>query len=163
MAIKFQINAKGVKQGAFKGGSLRKGWTDASEGFGLDYKVEAPFDANRGHYSGKRRWQPLLLRKEVDAASPQYITAVTTNETLSTVTIKFWNVTADGKENNHYTIVLTNAAVVGVRTFFGQDATHSEGRDTFEQEEISLAFQAIDVTWTKGGITVHDAWDEPVT
>jgi len=158
MAQKFRIKSEGVKQGPFKGGSPRKGWEDCSECFGFDYEVNAPFDANHGQYSGKRRHQPVTIRKEVDKASPLYLTALCNNETMKTIKIDFFRPSKDGKETNYYSIVLTNAAVVGVRTFTAQDSTHSEGRDTFDQEEIKFAFQKIDVTFNDGGISMSDDW-----
>ena len=162
MAQKQRMYVEGVKQGKFPGGSIRKGWEGASETFGFDYLVEAPFDANLGTHSGKRRHKPVLIRKEVDKASPMFLTALCNNETIKTVKIDFFRPSKDGKETNHYTVLLTNAAVVSMRTFLGMDATHSETRDTFEQEEIQFSFAQIDITWQEGGITMHDAWADVV-
>jgi type VI secretion system Hcp family effector len=162
MAQKFSISTEGVKQGKFKGGSSRKGWEGASECLHFHEEVKVPYDTNRGHSTGKRIWETLEIIKEVDPASPLYLTACCTNETIKSAVLKFWRPSKDGKETNHYTITLTNAAVVSVEQWFGNDAAHTEERDTFEKEKIKFSFQQIDIVWTDGGKSFSDAWDTVV-
>jgi len=109
MAYHFYVATEGTKQGQFKGGSPRKGWEDASEVFGFDYKVEAPLDANQGMASGKRQHSPITVRKEVDSASPKLLQALCTNEAFKEVHIHYWC----GRQR--HILKLTNATISSIK------------------------------------------------
>jgi type VI secretion system Hcp family effector len=83
------LSVEGAKQGKITGGSRHqgKGWRDASECFGFDYTVEAPFDSNSVSLSGKRQHSPVVVRKKKDLASPKLALAWKMNEILQDVKI----------------------------------------------------------------------------
>jgi type VI secretion system secreted protein Hcp len=166
MAQVFTIKAKGNKQGDFKGSSIR--YKDQTECHGFEYKVSAPFDANRGSHSGKRRHEPLSVTAQLDKSSVLYWNALINSETLTNVTLTFYSMasskTAAGGtgEKAYYTIELTNATVVSHTQKQEQDSTHSEGTDTYEVVMLQFSFQKITVTWLDGGITGVDDWNVAV-
>src|SRR5580692_10785795 len=64
---------KGKKQGQFKGETAGKGGREKDGWFELqsfDMGAESPVDAGKGASSGKREHNPVVIRKEVDGASP---------------------------------------------------------------------------------------------
>lgn len=84
-----QMNFK--TQGTIKSPSTKHG-PSFSHGVichGFDFPVSTPTDTPTGHTSGKRQHKPVVIRKEVDAASPLIFQALVTNETFTTATIDF--------------------------------------------------------------------------
>jgi type VI secretion system secreted protein Hcp len=160
MAQISRMTTKGMKTGAFKGGSTRKGWENTTEFHGFDYVVSTAFDANRGSSSGKRRHDPVTVVAQIDKATPLYWNSLVTNEVLTTVKLDFFKPKPGGSsEENYYTVTLTNATITSCRQFTEKESTHSESTDTYEQFEVKFAFQKIDVTWLDGGITGSDDWN----
>jgi type VI secretion system secreted protein Hcp len=163
MAVNAYMSFTGQKQGVFKGNIKSKGsHAGKSIVFGLSYGVQAPRDIATGMASGKRRHQPITIRKEVDAASPQLLRALVNNETLNAKLEIFK--AGNGSLKPNYILELTGGHINSIKDVApaAKGSTHSEGRDTYEQEEISFTFQMIDVTWNDGGITMHDDWFAPV-
>jgi type VI secretion system secreted protein Hcp len=163
MAFKAYASFKGEKQGTLKGSGRTKG-TNAGKSvltgawFGFSFGVQAPKDSIVGMATGKRRHQPVTIRKEVDAASPQLFAAFASKEPLACKIDLFKAGT--GRLTPNYTMELSGGVISSIKRVppatTGQ--THSAGGRTFEQEEISFTFQMIDVTWNDGGITMHDDW-----
>src|ERR1700722_16888237 len=163
MAQISRMTTKGMKTGAFKGGSPRKGWENTTEVHGFDYGVTAASDANRGTSSTTRQPQPVTVVAQIDKATPLYWNSLVTNEVLNSVKIDFFKPKPGGSsEENYYTVLLTNATIVSVRQFTEKDSTHTDSTDTYEQFEVKFAFQNMDVTWLDGGITASDDWLTPV-
>jgi type VI secretion system secreted protein Hcp len=163
MALKAYASFKGVKQGTFKGGGRSKGLQSGKTvltgaWFGFSFGVHAPKDSIVYLPGGKRRHQSITIRKEADAASPQLSAAFTSNEPLD---CKIELFKADGgRLTPNYVAELSGGVISSIKrvppSTTGQ--THSEGQNTFEQEEISFSFQMIDITWNDGRITTHDDW-----
>jgi type VI secretion system secreted protein Hcp len=96
--------------------------------------------------TGRRMHSTITITREVDAASPKLFQALSTNESLKTVTIAFEG--ASGGPKTAQKIVLTNARIVNIR---------KSGRN----EIITLDYESIEVTWTDGGKTSADDWETP--
>lgn len=115
--------------------------------------------------SGSRRLDPITILKEGDPASPVLLGALYNNTVLDKVVLNFYKPNPQGKNELHFTITLTNATIVGYRTYHGPSSGSGTGRKQYttnELEEIKLTFQKIVYTWTKGGISFSDDWDAPV-
>ena len=107
------MKVQGARQGEFKGNSAkpaRSGWSDCLD---FELEVDSPRDPATGLPSGKRQWKPISVVKKWSAASPQFLQALATNETLSSVVIEFDSVLPTGIEKTFCTIRLANAAVLG--------------------------------------------------
>jgi type VI secretion system Hcp family effector len=62
-------------------------------------------------------------------------------------------------ETPYCTVTLVNAQIAKIASYHPPaTGSHSESRDTFEQEEIQFSFQKIEFTWTGGGTTAQDDW-----
>jgi type VI secretion system secreted protein Hcp len=130
----------------------------------LRFAIQSPVDHATGQSSGKRLHEPLTIVKEVDEASPLYLTARCNNEVIGTLNLNLVKTNGQGKTERYITITLTNAALAG---YVRKPLPHksSTGRQQFvtnELEEFQITFQKIDYTWTKGGISSSDSWDAPV-
>jgi type VI secretion system secreted protein Hcp len=138
-AVDAYMTVKGAKQGSIKGDRM-------SETIRL-VRVVRNTPMATGMATGRRMHSTITITKEVDAASPKLFQASTSNETLSEVVITFEG--ASGGAKTAQRIVLTNATILSIR---------KAGRN----EEITLDYQSIEVTWTDGGKTATDDWEAPI-
>ena len=161
MGVEAYISFKGDKQGTFRGNTRQNGthpWKSSVLAAWFEFGVQTPVDFINGSYAtGRRRHQPISIRKEVDPASPQLFQALVTNETLSSV-IEITKAGKVGKPN--YTLNLTGGHVLGIKHLptTPKGTNHLQGHDKWEEEEISLTFREIVVTWNDGGIGMKDDW-----
>src|SRR3954454_5344672 len=105
------VTIEGTKQGKFKGSTPIKGREDAIEISGYRLSVSSPHDVGTGQSTGKRQYQAISFKKAVDASSPQFMQALTTNEVLTKVTIQFYGQAANGEEQLYQTVTLDNATL----------------------------------------------------
>ena len=137
-AVDAFMTVTGVKQGPIKGDGM-------SENIHLISVVRDTPMATRMP-TGRRMHSTITITKEIDKASPKFTTALVNNETMKTVTITFQG--GSGGEKTAQRIVLTNATILNVR---------KSGRN----EQITFDYQAIEVTYAKGGKTMADDWSAP--
>ncbi len=150
------VTIEGTKQGKFKGSSTVKGREDEIEISNYRLGAKAPRDAATGRSRGKRQYQALSFKKAVDAASPQLFQALTTNESLKTVTFRFYSHAPDsGKEGVYQTVTLTNATV----SSFVQDFEGEEGGGE-DVETVELTFERIQIDSNTGNTSAQDVWTE---
>ena len=157
------MSVTAAKQGQFKGESpnpRRRGWIPL---VAFEYGVSSPRDLATGQASGKRQHEPVRILKEWGAASPQILTALSTNEVLHSVNFEFGKVGPDGRESVYQTVTLTNAAVSSVKQFtFGwvgewKADTQAESR---ELERVELTFEKIEMQNTEGQTEFRDDWQQ---
>ena len=134
-AVNAYMTVKGVKQGSIKGDAM-------SENIPL---VSVVRDTATGMSAGKRTHSTITVTKKLDKTSPNLATAASSAEMLSVV-ITFEGGSGDTKTAQR--IVLTNAIVSSIRR-------------SGENEQITFDYQAIEVTYAKGGKTAKDDWNAP--
>ena len=152
-AYKFTVQIEGSKQGKLKGECSDKDQKDLLCGIDFSYEVVAPMDSATGQPSGKRQHKPVVITKEVGAASPQIFQALATNELLKSVLISFYGTNAQGEEEVVYTIRLTNARVSSYRTFLD---TPEGGKDVKLVDVFALTFQRIEIESATGKTMAAD-------
>jgi type VI secretion system Hcp family effector len=104
---------KGKKQGQFKGestktGREKDGWFEITS---FEMGSEVPVDPKSGRPSAKAQHNPVVIRKEVDQASPLLLNAHVSNETFETVIIQ----TVDDHNKVVKTTTLKNALISEIR------------------------------------------------
>ena len=153
------VTIEGEKQGKFKGSSNVKGREDAIEISKYRLAAKSPRDTASGQASGKRQYQAISFKKAIDAASPQFMQAMTTNEKLKSVTFQFYATSADtGKEGVYQTVTLTNASVSSwVQDFEGEEGS---GED---METVELVFEDITLESNIGKTSARDSWAGPAS
>lgn len=128
----------------------------------FQYGAQSPRDANSGLAAGKRQHQPLTITKEVDAGSPLFFTRVSNNNLLQRLNIKLVKTNSQGKEAPYCTISLTNATIVNYKRYsaksFLQRPSTAPAPSARELEEISFAFQKIEISNVFGGVSATDDW-----
>ena len=148
------MSVQGSKQGVFKGEGARPGQISILQ---FTYEVKAPRDVATGQASGRRLHSPVMVTKELGAASPQLFTALVANEILPSVQIQFFRTRVDGKEELYHTVRLTNATVVRVRHHMHNPEVVglSPGRAL---EDVAFTFQRIEIQNNVGKTMGIDDW-----
>jgi type VI secretion system secreted protein Hcp len=148
-------------QGEFKGEASRVAGKDYIAALRFTSGVVAPRDNATGMPTGRRQYLPVVITKQIDATSPQFLQALVNNEVLTTVTIEFLTSSVDGKELVYYSIVLKNATVSDIHQHMDQVYSTSAGGSTVPTdalEDVSFTFQTIEVTSNVGQTTAMDDW-----
>jgi type VI secretion system secreted protein Hcp len=135
-AVAGTVNITSTKHGAFGTIVLT----------GLTHEISSPRDPASGLPTGKRQHKPITITKEFDRTTPLLLSALVTNETLTSVLI--------GLERNGQqfaTIKLTNASASNY-------VTHGL------TEKWSFTYQKIEWDWLgNGGVSAEDDWESPVS
>ncbi|MFN2540115.1 MAG: type VI secretion system tube protein TssD [Mycobacteriales bacterium] len=159
----FDVAAKvvGSKQGAIAGGMTQKGLEGFIDVTYFQQKVTSPRDAASGLATGRRQYNPIVVRKHVDKASPKLELALINNEVLSSVQFRFFKSFADGTIAEFYRVDLTNA-FLGSLDLYSPEAVAGSGTGAAPGllEELTLTFQSITWTYLDGGITAQDDWQQ---
>jgi type VI secretion system secreted protein Hcp len=111
---------------------------------GYSHEIVSPRDPASGLPTGKRMHKPLTITKVMDKSTPLLLSALTTNENLTSVTL---SLTQNGTQVA--TVKLTNA---NISSYVAHGLT----------ETWSFTYQKITWTWVDGGITAEDDWEAPV-
>jgi type VI secretion system secreted protein Hcp len=147
----------GATQGHIQGGVIKPGLEGWIEVIGLDHEIISPRDAASGLPTGKRQHKPLTITKELDKSTPLLFQALVNNENLKDVELRFFRPGKAGKEEQYFTIKLTNASISSVKM------QNDSGSAVETTEHVSFVYQKIIWTWTDGGITAEDDWETPVS
>lgn len=164
MAFQAHIAVKGAKQGQFKGeGSADKRKDKWIPIRSFTMGLKSPRDAATGKPSGKRQFDPVTIVKEWGPASPQGLTACSTNETLTEVAIEFTKTNPNGEEYVYQTVTLTDATIEQVLRFTGgppdgEAAPAPPGAGALELERWAFTFRKIQVEDKDGKTAFQDDW-----
>jgi type VI secretion system secreted protein Hcp len=164
MAFHSYIQFKGIKQGQFKGESLKKGRDAWCEVESFEQLTQVPIDSKSGQTSGHRVHFPIKITKERGATSPLILTALCTNEVLSTVIIEV--VSHDGTGTKEVVVertTLTNARVSEFRRFVDLPTGEHSDHDTDNLETVGLVYQKIELECVTGKTSATDDWFDQAT
>lgn len=148
------VKIKASKQGEIKGDVFERGKEGLIKVISYSHEIVSPRDVASGMATGKRQHKPFVLRKEVDRASPQLYTALSTGENLPDVTLNLYRPSmkaGGGTAVQWFSIRLTNASISGIKSWIDDKGT--------AVEEVSLVYQRISWTYTDGGVMFEDAWN----
>ncbi len=156
----FYVVIKGARQGIFKGELTGANHRDQIAGLRFSMQVSAARDSSSGQATGRRQYSTVLFTKEWGAASPQILSAMTSNEVLQSVDFEFVRSNPMGQESVFETVKLTQASITSVRRYLGVPGD-GDPVDPRPLEDISLTFRKIEVTNTDGKTTFNDDWNNP--
>lgn len=121
-----------------------------------EQSVSTAREAGSGLATGRRQYEPLLVRKRIDKSSPLILKALTENQVIEG-TFRFYrpNPTGDGTTEQFYTVTIKQARVASVKQFV-PDVLDPESAEEPPQEEITFVFHTVEWTYEPGGITHQD-------
>jgi type VI secretion system secreted protein Hcp len=149
------MTCTGARQGVIKGSVTKKGLENYLAVSSATDGLTIPIDAASGLPTGRRQHKPLVITKEIDKATAPLLTALVTDETLKSCTLRMYQLTVNGTSKEYFHIVLTNAHLISRAGGYRQT-----GNDT---ETLSMTYQRITCTDVAGGVTATDDWETPVT
>jgi type VI secretion system secreted protein Hcp len=153
-AVQIFASIEGTKTGKFKGDSKLKPHADETTVLAYGYGVVSPRDAASGLPTGKRMHKPLVITKEVGAASPQILNSLSTNENLKSVVVNFWKTDNRGGSLNYYRVTLTNGSISEVKQYTANGGV---------LEDVSFTFQKIRQEDLVAKTVWEDNWEAAVT
>lgn len=119
---------------------------------GVVAQVSAELDWKSGRpVADKNTHVPMVITKDIDAASPALHTALKNGNKFNGVMLEFWRMPpGGGTEENHYTIMMDGVQVVGIKTIMVNNR-RPDNQLIPEQEELSLSYEKISYRFTSGG------------
>ena len=156
----FTVTVEGTKQGPFKAENPRAGKQGKIPAIAFSYNVKSPRDAASGMASGRRQHSPITFTKAIDASSPQFFQALTTNEILKSVVFEFYGTNPNGEEQVVYVVRLTNAVVAEIEQYAGRTGDATRSADSTPLEDIAVTFQRIEMESTTGKTMAVDDWSK---
>ena len=142
------MTVTGKMSGAIKGDVTQRGHAGAILVEELDYAVRSPRDAASGRATGRRIHEPVAVTVSTGKQTPLIFKAAidgTHRQGNFVVTLAC-------------SLALTNAEVAEFRL-----GLQGAAADAGLVDHYSFAFQKIDLTWAKGGVTASDDWGPAVT
>ena len=161
MALNAYLRLTGETQGEMKGSVTQAGRQDSIEVIAYNHRIDSPRDAASGMATGKRKHSAITITKEIDKSTPLLANALYHNENITAWELQFWRPSRSGKEEQFFTIHLTNATVSEYRPSMLNNKLPENIRLP-EFEHVSFAYQKIRFTWVDGAITAEDDWETPI-
>lgn len=109
------------------------GVQDTIEVNSFSWGVSTPRDSASGQATGKRQYQPVIIRKRIDKASPLLFRAIDTGKNFKTATL----IVSGSDGQVPFTLVLTNVMI----SSFQQQGDSG----TPPMESVSFTFQKIEM------------------
>ncbi|MFO0651556.1 MAG: type VI secretion system tube protein TssD [Polyangiales bacterium] len=121
--------------------------------------VQTAREAGSGMATGRRQYEPLLIRKRIDKSTPLIAKALVENAVID-ADFKFFrpNPTGDGTTEQFYTVSLKQGRVSSQKQWSPDTIVPATSTEP-PLEEVSFVFHTISWTHTNGGITHEDTWD----
>lgn len=124
----------------------------------FEHEVDTAREGASGIATGRRTYQPLMIRKRIDKSSPLIAKALTTNQVIEGKFLFFRpNPTGDGTTQQFYTIEIKQGRVGSIKQYV-PDTTVEANTAEHPLEEITFTFHTINWTWVDGGVSAEDSW-----
>ncbi len=160
MSMPAHLSLEGNKQGKIEGSCTIKGREGTILVRTVEHTVSIPKSPQTGLPAGKHVHGPLTITKEIDKSSPKLFQALCSGEQMKTVTLDWYRINPNGREDNYYTTKLENALIVGLRTWM-PNALDGANDQMGHMEDVSFTYEKIIETWKPDGIEAQDSWSAP--
>lgn len=127
----------------------------------VDHVVTVPTDPQSGQPAGQRVHKPLKLTVALNKAVPLLFNSLASGEMLTSVALKWYRTSTEGKQEHFFSTTLTDATIVNIDT--NMPHCQDEKLKEFTQlVEVSLAYRQIDWEHVTAGTSGSDDWRKPV-
>ncbi len=123
--------------------------------------LTVPCNPQNGQPAGGRIPKPLIVTKRQDCSSPLIFNALVTGEKLTSCKICFYQTNTAGKVQHYYTIELTDALLIDMRTrmLHAQDPATKK---LVVEEILQFSYRRIDVKHEICSTSGMDDWRNPI-
>ena len=134
------------------------GRKDTIECVSYEQKVLTAREAGSGMATGRRQYEPLLIRKRIDKSSPLIMKALVENQKIDGV-FKFFrpNPKGDGTTEQFYTVEIKDGRIASIDQNVPNCIAPASSTEP-PLEEVSFVFHTIKWTITDGGVSHEDTW-----
>ena len=124
-------------------------------------QVKTAREAGSGMATGRRQYEPLLVRKRIDKSTPLIYKALVENQAIEG-TFKFFrpNPAGDGTTQQFYTVAIKQGRVASINQYVPDTIVPATSTEP-PLEEVTFVFHTISWTYTDGGVTHEDTWSAP--
>ena len=143
------ITITGENQGNIHGSCTSQNKRDTIIVIGMGHEALVPTDPETGQVTGTVSSGQLYVTKYVDKSSPKLYSALCEGEHLSQVELRFYRTDNTGQEEHYYTVLLTDAIIISIRTAFPN------------LEEVAFLPREITWTWEIDGIEYQHVFSAP--
>ncbi|MCA6220784.1 Hcp family type VI secretion system effector [Photorhabdus antumapuensis] len=127
----------------------------------FDHVVTVPTDPQSGQPSGQRAHKPFRFTVALNKSVPLLYNALASGEMLTSVVLKWYRTSIEGKQEHFFTTQLEDATIIDIDCQMPhcQDLTKSE----FTQlVRVSLSYRKINWEHTTAGTSGADDWRAPI-
>jgi len=123
-----------------------------------EQKVLTAREAGSGMATGRRQYEPLVIRKRIDKSSPLLMKALVENQKIDG-TFKFFrpNPKGDGTTQQFYTVEIKDGRVASIKQAVPDCIAPASSTEP-PLEEVAFVFSTIKWTITDGGVSHEDTW-----
>lgn len=154
------MTLEGESQGKIDGSSQVQGRENMIIVQSVDHLIQIPKSPQTGLPTGKRLHMPMKITKEIDKSSPKLYQALCSGEQMKNVTLDYYRISPQGKEEKYYTVKLENAIVVGI-TSWVPNCLDANNESLGHMEDVSFSYMKITESWHPDGIEADDSWLAP--
>lgn len=108
-----------------------------------------------GQSTGRRQYEPIIIRKRIDKSSPLLFKGCATGKHIAKAELTVRRQGATGGPEDYYTITLEDCFVTSYQTSGGGG---SGGTASEQSEEIKITFKKITITHIPSKTTESDVW-----
>ena len=133
---------------------------DSIECVYFEQAVKTAREAGSGMATGRRQYEPLLIRKRIDKSSPLLARSLCNNEVIQGI-FKFFrpNPAGDGTTEHFFTVEFAEGRVASI-TRVSPDVIDPASAMEPPTEQVSFVFHNITWTYEPSGASHHDNWRE---
>ena len=126
----------------------------------FEQAVKTAREAGSGMATGRRQYEPLLIRKRIDKSTPLIAKALVENQVIEGI-FKFFrpNPTGDGTTEQFYTVSIKQGRVNSQKQYVPDTIVPATSTEP-PLEEISFVFHTIKWVFTNGGVEHEDTWNQ---
>jgi type VI secretion system secreted protein Hcp len=115
-------------------------------------------EAGSGMATGRRQYEPLVIRKRIDKSSPVLFKALVENQKID-AEFKFFrpNPSGDGTTEQFYSVEIKDGRIASMSQYVNDVIVPATATDP-ALEEVTFVFHTIAWHYTQGGVTHEDSW-----
>ena len=120
--------------------------------------VKTAREAGSGMATGRRQYEPLLIRKRIDKASPLIAKALVENQVIDGE-FKFFRPTpaGDGTTEHFYTVKIKQGRIASQKQLVPDTIVPATSTEP-PLEEVTFVFHTISWRYEVGGVEHEDSW-----
>ena len=135
------------------------GRENAIESLYFQWQVATARDASSGLSTGRRQYQPIVIRKRVDKSTPLLVKGLVMNQVVD-ATFKFYRPSpnGDGTTEYFYSVAIKQGRIASFNQYDPQsNDTGASSIPAPMMEEVQFIFNDIEWTYQNGGISFEDS------